>query len=241
MQDQLMRKITAIQEVQMAAEAAMNEVISYLRSSDQPSSEVAHAIIDKTLEHYDCESPEGHIVASGIESCEPHEKGRNLIQKGVPVVIDIYPRSKQTGYFADMTRTVCLGEATKELEAMYEAVLQAQNVAIDLLKPGIPCKDIHEAVVSYFSTVGYETSGKGKEFRYAEGFVHGTGHGVSKVLHDAPHINSTSTEILQIGDVVTIEPGLYYKNLGGIRIEDMFLITDTGYEALTHYPKPFIL
>src|SRR4051794_16643048 len=103
-------EVIAMEEAQLAAEAAMAAVISYLRSSAAPTSEEAHAIIDKALSEHDCESPEGHIVAGGEQAVEPHEKGHGPINRGEAIVIDIFPRSKKTGFFADMTRTVCIGE-----------------------------------------------------------------------------------------------------------------------------------
>ena len=108
-----------------------------------------------------------------------------------------------------------------------------------MIQPGVPCADIHNAVVHYFKKAGYETSGSGKEFSYAEGFVHSLGHGVGKEIHEAPHISGKSTEVLQEGDIITIEPGLYYKNVGGIRLEDLLYVTADGYENLTTFPKKF--
>ena len=96
-------KVAAIRATQKATEAAMAAVISYLKSSKNPTSEGAHKIIDATLAEYNCESPEGHIVAGGAQSAEPHEIGKGEIKKNVPIVIDIYPRSKETKYFSTKT------------------------------------------------------------------------------------------------------------------------------------------
>jgi Xaa-Pro aminopeptidase len=232
-------KLYAIREVLEAAEEAMAEVIKHLQTTPLPTSEDAHAIIDSVLERYDCDSPEGHIVSSGLQSHEPHEKGAGVIRGNVPIVIDIYPRSRRTGFYADITRTVCLGVPTKKLSHMYKTVLQAQETALRILGPGKNCKEIHVGIREYFEKAHYVTSGKGKEFPFAEGFVHSTGHGVSRTLHDVPIIGSKSSNVLKVGDIVTIEPGLYYKKYGGIRIEDMVLITPSGYEVLSKFPKTF--
>ncbi len=234
-------EISAIEETQRAVEAAMAEVVAYLRSAPAPTSEEAHAIIDRVLTSRGCESPEGHIVAGGRSSVEPHEKGSGALKQGEQIVIDIYPRSIATGYFADMTRTVCLGTPSARLQKMYDAVLGAQELAISMVGPGVACRDIQEAVEEYFMDAGFVTSGKGKEFTYAEGFVHSIGHGVGLEIHEPPRFGKKSEDVLIEGEVITIEPGLYYKDLGGIRIEDMILVTENGHRNLTACGKRFIL
>jgi Xaa-Pro aminopeptidase len=234
-------QVAEIEKVQRAGEAALAAVIEYLRSSDAPTSEGAHAILDTRLTEAGCESPEGHIVAGGMQGAEPHEAGTGQLTKGESIVIDIYPRSKTSRYFADMTRTVCIGTPSPELQKMYDAVLGAQELAISMVKPGARCKDIQDATEKFFIEKGFETSGKGKEFAYAEGFVHGVGHGVGLNIHEAPSIGRKTEDILMEGDVITIEPGLYYKNIGGVRIEDMVLVTKDGYRNLTKAAKNFVL
>jgi Xaa-Pro aminopeptidase len=232
--------VAAIEEVLRAAEAALEMVLEYLRTSSAPTAKEAHAIVDSVLETFNCESPEGHIIACGLQSAEPHEKGTGMLMRNVPIVIDLYPRSKATGYFADISRTVCLGKPPEALQKMYDAVLGAQELAIRMVKPGAAGKDIQSAVEDYFTNVGYATSGKGKEFTYAEGFVHGVGHGVGLSIHEAPQVRA-GDDVLREGDVITIEPGLYYKNIGGVRIEDMLFVTADGYRNLTRAPKQFVL
>lgn len=232
-------KVESIKKVQRAVEQAMQSVIDYLKNTRDPTSKKAHQIIDEVLEKHNCESPENHIVAGGIQAVDPHEEGSGIIGKNVPVVIDIYPRSKETGYYADMTRTICLGSAEKNVREMYNHVLEAQNIGIEMLKPGIKCADIQNTVEDFFKSKGYRNKGRGHEFKYEEGFVHGVGHGVSKTLHDSPRIGRNTEDILKEGDIVTIEPGLYYYNLGGIRIEDMFLITEDGSERITNFSTEF--
>lgn len=231
-------KVEAIEEVQKATEAAMSAVIDYLRTNKNPTSEEAHSIISSTLERMGCEEPEGNIVAGGKASAEPHEMGSGRLKPGEPIVIDIYPRSKATKYFADMSRTVCLGQPSAELQKMYDAVLGAQELALSMVKPGAKGEDIQIAVENFFTEHRFITSGKGKEFAYAEGFVHSVGHGVSTELHDKPKIGRGGGT-LAVGDIITIEPGLYYKHVGGIRIEDMVLVTKEGYRDLTNFSKKF--
>lgn len=229
-------KIAGVRNVQGAAEAAMQAVVTYLRTNTAPTSERAHMIIDDVLATHHCESPEGHIVAGGQQSAEPHEQGSGLLLPGQPIVIDIYPRSKRTGYWADMTRTICIGEPTPELQRMFDTVAAAQKLAISMLAPGVTGRELQEAVEYHFTSAGYHTTGVGTEFRYTEGFVHAIGHGVSTVLHDHPILNTVSTDVLTVGDIIAIEPGLYYHAVGGVRLEDVLLVTKTGSENLSNFP-----
>jgi len=223
--------------VQRAAEAATAAVIDYLRSTDTPTAELAQATIRAVLTDHQCDSPEGLIVAGGLMSAEPHERGSGQLVPGTPIVIDIYPQSTATGWFADMTRTVCIGEPPSELQKRYNAVAEAQRRAIAMVAPGVRCLDIQNAVEEYFLHAGYQTTGRGTEFQFAEGFVHGVGHGVGKAIHEHPHLTRQSPDVLEVGDVITIEPGLYYRDIGGVRLEDMLYVTETGHHNLTTFPK----
>ena len=180
-------------------------------------------------------------MASGVQAAEPHERGHGPIQKNVPIVIDIFPRSKKSGYFADMSRTVCIGTPPSEAQKMYDAVLGAQELAISMVRPGLACRAIQEAVEQFFIDAGFVTSGEGKEFAYAEGFVHSIGHGVGLQIHEPPRFGKKSEDVLLPGEVVTVEPGLYYKDIGGVRIEDMVLVTEDGCRNLTNFGKKFVL
>lgn len=233
--------VAAIREVARAAEAAHEAVQTYIRETDVPTAEEAHAIVDRVLLDHECHSPEGHIIAPGLQAVEPHEHGHGVINEGVSIVIDIFPQSKKSGYFADMSRTICKGVPSGEVKRVYDVVLAAQERAIGMLEVGRPYADLHNEVVTYFEKAGYETRGEGKEFKYEEGFVHALGHGVGKNVHEAPRISPRSEDIIEVGDVITLEPGLYYKDIGGVRIEDMFYMTEDGPEALTLLPKVFIL
>lgn len=233
--------IAKIREAVCAAEAAHEAVRNYIREEKEPTAKRAHEVIDETLSDYECESPEGHIVAPGLQAVEPHEHGHGIIPEGVSVVIDIFPQSKDTRYFADISRTICKGTPSAEIQKLYDAVLAAQEIAIGMLEAGRPYADLHNAVVKYFEKEGYETRGQGKEFKYEEGFVHALGHGVGQKVHERPLISPRSEDIAEVGDVVTLEPGLYYKGLGAVRIEDMFLVTEDGPVALTQFPKEFVV
>ena len=175
------------------------------------------------------------IVACGIHSSMPHHSGEGPIFAGKPIVVDIFPRSQKTGYFGDMTRTVVKGEPSRELLDMYDTVLKGQKLAIDMIGPGVAVKEVHKAVVDYFDSRGYKT---GTVDGKTEGFIHSTGHGLGLEIHEPPRVGM-GDEILETGNVVTVEPGLYYARTGGIRIEDVVVVEKKGCTNLTRHPKKF--
>jgi Xaa-Pro aminopeptidase len=237
-------EIKAITEVQRAAEAAMKAAIQYIKNDQAPTAEGARSVILKTLKQYGCETPHGVIVAGGAVSAKPHGQGRGKLKHGVPIVIDIYPRSKKTKYFADMTRTVCIGMPYVKLQNMYDAVLGAQEVAFSKIKAGAKGNDIQAAVVNFFHKKGFKNISPrpegGSGWLAKEGFIHSVGHGVGKNIHEAPRVGH-SDDVLEVGDVITVEPGLYYKVIGGVRLEDMVVVTKTGFKNLTKFPKKLVI
>jgi Xaa-Pro aminopeptidase len=173
------------------------------------------------------------IVACGAQSAEPHNKGSGPLRPHQPIVIDLFPKDLRTGYHADLTRTVVRGEASEEVRRMFDAVLLAQKRAFDMVAPGVDGKEIHAAVAETFKEMGFETgvvNGK------MQGFFHGTGHGIGLDVHEWPRLSSTS-DVLEEGNIITIEPGLYYPGIGGVRIEDDVLVTEGGHEVLSDFPK----
>ena len=176
------------------------------------------------------------IVAGGVQGSMPHETGSGPLVAGWPVVIDIFPRSQENGYFGDMTRTVVKGEPSAELSRMYDAVLRGQKIALSMIRDGVRGKDVHGAVMDFFTERGFPTAASGSAG--PEGFIHSTGHGLGLDIHEPPRIGP-GNEILREGNVVTVEPGLYYERLGGVRIEDVVLVTRGGNENLTRCSKRF--
>ncbi len=175
------------------------------------------------------------IVASGVHSSMPHHGGEGPIFADKPLIIDIFPRSQETGYFGDMTRTIIRGEPSEELIKMYNTVLAGQKLGLSMIKDGVRSKDVHMAIVEYFKESGFKTGNiDGKQ----QGFIHSTGHGLGLEIHEPPRIGM-GDEVLKEGNVVTVEPGLYYEKIGGIRIEDVVLVDKKGCTNLTKYPKRF--
>ncbi|HXC37267.1 MAG TPA: Xaa-Pro peptidase family protein [Candidatus Acidoferrales bacterium] len=174
------------------------------------------------------------IVAGGKQGCDPHERGFGPLRANEPIIIDIFPRSQKTGYFGDITRTVVRGHASDAVRKLYDTVLQGQKIAFDKMRAKVKTSEIHKAVQVFFVKQGYKT---GRRDGHMEGFFHGTGHGLGLEIHEAPRVGATSTGTLKRGHVVTVEPGLYYPDIGGVRLEDVALVTGNGAKNLTRFEK----
>jgi Xaa-Pro aminopeptidase len=174
------------------------------------------------------------IVAGGRQGCDPHEPGHGLLRANEPIILDIFPRSQKTGYFGDITRTVVRGRASDAVRRLYETVLEGQTSAFKKVRAGVSTAEVHETVQELFCQGGYRT---GKRAGRMEGFFHGTGHGLGLEIHEAPRMGSSSTGVLKEGHVVTVEPGLYYPEIGGVRLEDVAFVTRTGSRNLTRFEK----
>lgn len=236
------RELDAIRTAQRATEAAMDLGISMIRRSttkngvlyldDAPlTSERVRTAMHLFLMERGYTAKET-IVSCGKETAMPHRQGDGSLLEDEPVVIDLFPRADATGYYADMTRTVVKGEPSPEIREMYEAVSAAQDLGVSLITAGVRGADVHNAVVDLFKERGYESE--------TRGFVHSLGHGVGLDIHEGPSL-SPSGGVLEAGNVVTVEPGLYYPGIGGIRIEDMGAVTTTGFDRFTNYPKDLIV
>lgn len=173
------------------------------------------------------------IVAPGIQAVDPHNEGSGALRAGEPIVMDVFPQHAKTRYFADITRTVVKGKASEKVKKMFNAVREGQAIAFRMIKDGIDGSAVHRAILDYFESLGFKT---GEKDGRMQGFFHGTGHGVGLEIHEPPRV-SAKADILKAGMVVTVEPGLYYADAGGMRIEDMVVVTRTGCDLLTKAPK----
>jgi Xaa-Pro aminopeptidase len=174
------------------------------------------------------------IVAGGRQACDPHESGHGPLRANEPIIIDIFPRSQRTGYFGDITRTVVRGRASEGVRRLYDTVRRAQELAFGQIRAGVKGAQVHRAVQAFFQREGYQTR---RRDNHMEGFFHGTGHGLGLEIHEAPRLSQHSTDTLKPGHVVTVEPGLYYPELGGVRLEDVALVTPRGARNLTRFEK----
>ena len=173
------------------------------------------------------------IVAGGAHGVDPHNEGTGPLRANEPIVMDVFPQHAQTRYYADVSRTVVKGTASEKARRMFDAVLKGQDIAYRSIKDGADGGAIHKAITDYFDSLGFTT---GERNGRMQGFFHGTGHGVGIEIHEPPRI-SARPDTLTTGMVVTVEPGLYYEDAGGIRIEDMVVVTRDGCRILSEAPK----
>jgi Xaa-Pro aminopeptidase len=174
------------------------------------------------------------IVAGGRQACDLHECGSGPLRAHEPIIIDIFPRSQKTGYYGDISRTVVKGRASEAVRRLFHAVARAQDLAFRKIKAGVKCSEAHTAVHEFFDREGYPTR---RRNGHVEGFFHGTGHGVGLEIQEAPRIGPNSPDLLHAGQVVSIEPGLYYPELGGVRLEDVAHLSAQRTRNLTKFEK----
>ncbi len=241
-------EIAEMVKVQRATERAARKAVDFLSDcsirgnrviagKQIVTSEILRNIIDQSLYQDGCLGLDT-IASCGVQAADPHMIGTGPILPQQPIVLDVFPVSKNNHYYADMTRTVFKGKPPQDLQKMYEAVREAQEAAIAKVRAGVDGSMIHAYTARFFESRGYPTNFDKKP----EGFIHGLGHGVGIDIHEPPSLGSTPC-ILEEGNVVTAEPGLYYHKprrgipAGGIRIEDMLLVTKTSSKNLTQFPK----
>ncbi len=187
------------------------------------------ARISQQIAEYGITEPEETIFAVGSEGADPHNSGTSEVpvRTGVPIVFDIFPKHR-SGYWNDLTRTYCLGKAPAKLKKYYQDVLEAQTWAADALEVGKAYRELAEGVCAVLEKRGhptYRTHIKaGTEARMDTGFIHSVGHGVGLTIGEPPYYGSLSEDIVEQGQVLTNEPGVYYPNWGGIRLEDTIAI-----------------
>jgi Xaa-Pro aminopeptidase len=238
-------EVKQISAALMMAEIGMAEAIQVLHASkigkgrrllyhEVPlTSEKLRAVIDTAI--LQAGGLASHtIVAGGKQGCDPHGAGYGPLRADEPIILDIFPRSQKTGYFGDITRTVVRGRASEAIRKLYDTVRRGQKLAFQKVRPGMPTGQVHRAVQKFFESEGYRT---GRRNGRMEGFFHGTGHGLGLEIHEAPRVGPNSAGALQTGHVVTVEPGLYYPDIGGVRLEDVALVTKSAPRNLTQFEK----
>ena len=175
--------------------------------------------------------PANTIVAGGDQACDPHERGSGPLKANSLIILDIFPRDAKTGYFGDMTRTVVRGRASEEQRRLWETVREGQEMALKKMKPGVDGLKLHNEVKQLFTDRGFPTEVRGGR---QVGFFHGTGHGLGLEIHEYPRFQKT---VFKPGQVLTVEPGLYYPGVGGVRIEDVVVVTKSGTRLLSRFEK----
>ena len=177
--------------------------------------------------------PSHTIISSGNQCVDPHHEGSGPIKAHTSIIFDIFPRSQKNGYFGDLSRTVVRGRASDKLKEIYAAVQAGQQIGFDMIRDGANGKEVHQKILDLFSARGFPT---GRLNGRMQGFFHGTGHGLGLDIHEPPRIASVEAT-LKTGHVVTVEPGLYYLGVGGVRLEDVVVVTARGNRNLTDCPQ----
>ncbi len=219
--------------LEMLGEAIVRNGKLYLKGKPLTSEQLKRSLNHVYLDH-DCACPDGMIISCGGQTALPHHCGSGVLRANVPIIIDLFPRSMKTGYWADITRTVVKGKAPNRLKAMYNAVLAAQERALGMVREGVLANTVHSEALRVLESHGFKT---GAVRGTPQGLIHSTGHGLGLEIHERPRLGSENREPLRAGNVVTVEPGLYYTRLGGVRIEDLVIVTKRGCRNLTKAGK----
>jgi Xaa-Pro aminopeptidase len=175
--------------------------------------------------------PSGTIVAGGDQACDPHERGSGPLYADSLIILDVFPRDAKSGYFGDLTRTVLRGRASEAQRKLWNAVKAGQALALKNIRAGVDGMAIHKTIQDFFAKRGFPTEvRKGRRV----GFFHGTGHGLGLEIHEHPRLQKVTLKERQ---VLTVEPGLYYPGLGGVRLEDVVVVTKAACKMLSRFRK----
>jgi Xaa-Pro aminopeptidase len=176
-------------------------------------------------------TPTNPIVAGGDQACDPHNRGSGPLKANSLIILDVFPRDSASGFYGDLTRTVLRGKASTAQRKLWETVLEAEELAFRGIAPGKSGQELQDSVKTFFKDSGYPTEEKDGQWT---GFFHGLGHGLGLEVHEALRMGTTK---FKVGQVLTVEPGLYYPGIGGARHEDDGIVTQTGFKVLSKFPK----
>ena len=232
-------EIAGIRRAQAAADAAMGvgaQLIHELRAG--LTSEEVRAAMQAACDERGCDLPDDAIVSHGPQGAIGHEEGHGEIVEGEPVIVDIWPRDRASRCWADMTRTFVAGgvEPAGELKQWWELTRESLERAFAATRAGADGRQVYAASCEPFEAAGLPTQrSKPAGQKLEEGYYHSLGHGVGLEVHERPNLGRTPDTLIA-GDVITLEPGCYRKDIGGVRLEDLVLVTESGAELLTNFP-----
>lgn len=229
-------ELAGVRRAQAAADAAMARAAELLRGGGSLTSESVRGEMMDVCRGFGASLPADSIVASGAAGAIGHDSGSGPLREGEPIIIDIWPRDDESACYADMTRTFFLGDAPDELAQWHALTQEALEATRAAVRPGVRGREVYDIACEIYEHAGIptqRTKAEGEVLR--EGFFHGLGHGVGLEVHEEPGLGRTGGELV-VGDVVTLEPGTYRQGYGGVRLEDMVLVTEDGCETLTKFP-----
>ncbi|HZO34507.1 MAG TPA: M24 family metallopeptidase [Gaiellaceae bacterium] len=239
-------ELAGMRRAQTAAEAGIRAVAAYLRESEidgdrlvhagEPAtSESVRAVLREECRRHGAPAPPDVIVASAWQGYG-HDPGSGPLPANLPITIDVWPRDDETGCWADMTRTFVVGGISDVVRARADLVLTALDAARNAIRPGITGRELHGIVCDLFEEAGYRTQRTGPGDDPDEGFQFSLGHGVGLAVHEDPGLGLAGRAPLVAGDVLALEPGLYDRDVGEVRFEDLVLVSEDGSETLTQHP-----
>jgi Xaa-Pro aminopeptidase len=232
-------EIEGIRRAQAAADAAMATAAELIRELRRGlTSEEVRQEMQRVCDERGCDLADDVIVSHGPQGAVGHEPGHGAIEAGEGVIVDIWPRDRGSRCWADMTRTFVAGgeEPDPELATYWRLSREALDRSFVAVHAGADCRELYGISCEPFESAGYPTQRtKPPGTKLDEGYFHGLGHGVGLEVHERPNLSRTP-DTLMAGDVITLEPGCYRKDLGGVRLEDLVLVTENGAERLTDFP-----
>ena len=235
-------EIRYLKDVQKVTQTAMGHAVSLIRHAtvkkgilyrggEPLTSEKIKYCLHTTLLEHGCTAVDT-IVSCGKDTAIPHMTGTGPLYSDEPIVIDLFPMHEKSGYYADMTRTIVKGKPSSAISEMYSTLREAKKQAISQVRADVSGADVHQGVVDFFKDHGYESN--------SQGFVHNLGHGVGLQVHEQPTVGPSGKSLVK-GNVITIEPGLYYSGIGGVRIEDMGAVGTKQFENFTSFPEDLVV
>ena len=229
-------ELAGVRRAQAAADAAMARAAEMLRDGGSLTSEGVRNELIAVCRAHGATMAADSIVASGAAGAVGHDPGSGPLRRDEPIIIDIWPMDDESACYADMTRTFVMGEISDELAQWHALTREALEATREAVKPGVNGRAVYDIACEVYEKADIptqRTKGEGEVLR--EGFFHGLGHGVGLDVHEEPGLGRSGDDLIA-GDVITLEPGTYRQGYGGVRLEDLLLVTEEGSETLTSFP-----